>query len=114
MSAVQRKSIEKLDNAANSPVVDEKHVDSEIASVSVDADSADGDEALQLVGRERTAQFSDEYNRKLRRKLVRSPSALVVRSPSHRVPRRTGSSLRYVQPCTLLNSCTSLPAKIPD
>ncbi|EPQ59295.1 MFS general substrate transporter [Gloeophyllum trabeum ATCC 11539] len=31
--------------------------------------SAEGDEALQLVGKERTAQFSDEYNRKLRRKL---------------------------------------------
>jgi len=32
--------------------------------------SVDGDEALRLVGRERTAQFSEEYNKKLRRKLV--------------------------------------------
>jgi hypothetical protein len=29
-----------------------------------------GDEALQLVGKERQFQFSDEYNAKLRRKLV--------------------------------------------
>lgn len=35
------------------------------------ADSVEGDEALKLVGRERTTQFSEEYNRKLRRKLVR-------------------------------------------
>ncbi|KAJ7638742.1 MFS general substrate transporter [Roridomyces roridus] len=32
-------------------------------------DSQHGDEALQLVGTVRTAEFSDEYNRKLRRKL---------------------------------------------
>lgn len=31
---------------------------------------ADGDEALNLVGAERTTEFSEEYNRKLRRKLV--------------------------------------------
>ena len=33
-------------------------------------DSADGDEALKLVGREREVHFSEEYNRKLRNKLV--------------------------------------------
>jgi hypothetical protein len=32
--------------------------------------TSDGDEALQLVGSQATAQFSEEYNRKLRRKLV--------------------------------------------
>ncbi|KAJ7781320.1 MFS general substrate transporter [Mycena metata] len=32
-------------------------------------DSVDGDEALRLVGTARTTQFSEEYNRKLRRKL---------------------------------------------
>ncbi|KAF8165418.1 MFS general substrate transporter [Crassisporium funariophilum] len=32
-------------------------------------DLKDGDEALRLIGAERTAQFSEEYNRKLRRKL---------------------------------------------
>lgn len=34
-------------------------------------DIQDGDEALRLIGAERTAQFSEEYNAKLRRKLVR-------------------------------------------
>ena len=33
-------------------------------------DSSDGDEALNLVGRERETQFSEEYNAKIRRKLV--------------------------------------------
>jgi len=33
-------------------------------------DTSDGDEALQLVGTQATAHFSEEYNRKLRRKLV--------------------------------------------
>ncbi|EIW61736.1 MFS general substrate transporter [Trametes versicolor FP-101664 SS1] len=32
-------------------------------------ESTDGDEALKLVGRERTAQFSEGYNKQLRRKL---------------------------------------------
>jgi ACS family allantoate permease-like MFS transporter len=32
--------------------------------------SEEGDEALRLVGTVRTAQFSEEYNLKLRRKLV--------------------------------------------
>lgn len=48
---------------------EEKQVEHvEIASL---ADIFQGDEALELVGHERTAQFSDEYNRKLLRKLVR-------------------------------------------
>jgi ACS family allantoate permease-like MFS transporter len=34
-------------------------------------DTKRGDEALQLVGAERKEQFSEEYNLKLRRKLVR-------------------------------------------
>lgn len=46
--------------------------DVEIVSV---MESTEGDEALKLVGRERTAQFSEEYNRGLRRKLV---SAIVL------------------------------------
>ncbi|KAJ3767127.1 MFS general substrate transporter [Lentinula raphanica] len=42
----------------------------QLGSVSIeDSDSANVDEALQLVGKEQTAQFSDEFNRKLRRKL---------------------------------------------
>lgn len=38
----------------------------------VSYDTKDGDEALQLVGEQRTAHFSEEYNFKLRRKLVSS------------------------------------------
>lgn len=34
--------------------------------------ATDGDEALQLVGAEAKEHFSDEFNRKLRRKLVRA------------------------------------------
>ena len=61
----QRASIEKQ---PASPVVDEKQAETlEIASIT---DSVEGDEALHLVGRERTAQFSEEYNKRLRRKLV--------------------------------------------
>ena len=37
---------------------------------------SDGDEALELVGMQRSAQFSEEYNRKLRRKLVNAPRPL--------------------------------------
>ena len=48
--------------------IDEKRtVDAEVLSVN---ETLDGDEALELVGRERTQQFSEEYNRRLRRKLV--------------------------------------------
>jgi hypothetical protein len=36
----------------------------------VSFDSSEVDEALQLVGTRRTAQFSEEYNQRLRRKLV--------------------------------------------
>ena len=61
----QRASTEKQ---PASPVVDEKQAETlEIASI---ADSVEGDEALHLVGRERTVQFSEEYNKRLRRKLV--------------------------------------------
>lgn len=61
----------------SSPVVDEKAVESDTVSV---VDTLQGDEALHLVGRERTAEFSEEYNKKLRRKLVReSGLALDIR-----------------------------------
>lgn len=46
---------------------DEKHL--ETATV-VSVDSKDADAALELVGTQRTKQFSEEYNLKLRRKLV--------------------------------------------
>lgn len=64
--SIDRESLEKV---PASPVVDEKQaVDTETVSV---LDSVHGDEALELVGHERTAEFSEEYNRRLRRKLVR-------------------------------------------
>lgn len=63
-------------------IEDEKANDAQIAldekrpasELSTSSDILDGDEALHLVGAERTAQFSEEYNRKLRRKLVSSRS----------------------------------------
>ena len=68
MASVLRRSVDGSEKGSASRD-DEKrsHEDEEIASV---IDSVEGDEALKLVGRERTAQFSEEYNRKLRRKLV--------------------------------------------
>lgn len=56
---------------APSDDVDEKKDVSVTESVVVD--TQDGDEALALVGRDRQAHFSDEYNRRLRRKLVSNP-----------------------------------------
>jgi MFS transporter, ACS family, allantoate permease len=68
--AIQRASLEAEKKSSSS--VDEKRAaDAEVVSVD---DTLNGDEALQLVGRERTEQFSEEYNRRLRRKLVSFPS----------------------------------------
>ena len=67
-------SPDKIDEKANDAqmaTLDEKRPASELSTSS---DILDGDEALHLVGAERTAQFSEEYNRKLRRKLVSSRS----------------------------------------
>lgn len=49
-------------------------------------DSSDGDEALKLVGREREVQFSDEYNRKLRNKLVRAFILYLEMAGPHHLP----------------------------
>lgn len=57
MSETEKHSLEASEGR------DEKGVDT------VTINSVDGDEALRLVGTARTAQFSDEYNRKVRRKL---------------------------------------------
>ena len=48
--------------------IDEKKLEEKGDAIVLDA--TDGDEALLLVGTERTAEFSEEYNLKLRRKLV--------------------------------------------
>lgn len=66
MSSTERKSDEP--SIKGSQEDEKRSRDEEVISV---IDSVDGDEALKLVGRERTEQFSDEYNRKLRWKLVR-------------------------------------------
>ena len=47
-------------------VSDTKDVESSSAVLEL----RDGDEALKLVGAERSARFSEEYNARLRRKLV--------------------------------------------
>ena len=62
-----RTSIEKRSPTPTSRDAEKDGFD---AAATVLTDSVDGDEALQLVGKERTAQFSEEYNRRLRRKLV--------------------------------------------
>ncbi|KAH9853800.1 MFS general substrate transporter [Lenzites betulinus] len=66
MSSVQdKKSLETSDEKRLSQDEEKNGFDPTVSAV----DSADGDEALKLVGRERTTKFSEEYNRKLRRKL---------------------------------------------
>jgi MFS transporter, ACS family, allantoate permease len=61
-------------------IVDDVDIEKKVESVEVHevekldsytVDTSQGDEALQLVGVERKERFSDEYNLKLRRKLVR-------------------------------------------
>jgi hypothetical protein len=49
-----------------------------------------GDEALDLVGAERSAQFSDEYFLKLRRKLVRASTVRRSSKFSPSIPRIFG------------------------
>ena len=48
----------------------EKHSHSGSVDEKFSVDLQDGDEALRLIGAERTTQFSKEYNEKLKRKLV--------------------------------------------
>ena len=89
-SILTRKSLEKRDSSGEKTprsIDEEKAFDATTTTISEVAESSDGDEALRLVGRERTAQFSDEYNRKLRRKLV---------SGSHDLPAFLTNSTRCV------------------
>ncbi|KAA1466189.1 MFS general substrate transporter [Dentipellis sp. KUC8613] len=58
--------LEKRPASKASADVDEKAA---TASVASSVDIRQGDEALKLVGKERDVEFSDEYNKKLRRKL---------------------------------------------
>lgn len=56
-------------NDGSVDIKDEKH-DADISVIESQSDLSQQDEALKLVGRERQAEFSDEFNRRLRRKLV--------------------------------------------
>lgn len=63
---------------SSSSAVEEKAFDEKRGTIEQTAtftsesfDSKDADEALELVGTSRTQNFSEEYNLKLRRKLVR-------------------------------------------
>lgn len=67
MASIERQSVGSSKNRAS--LEDEKR-DVEVIDADSVVDSYEGDEALKLVGRERTAEFSEEYNRRLRRKLV--------------------------------------------
>ncbi|TBU40457.1 MFS general substrate transporter [Dichomitus squalens] len=70
MASIQtRRSLEKRGSDEKARSADEEKAFDATATVSEVVESSDGDEALRLVGRERTVEFSEEYNRKLRRKL---------------------------------------------
>ncbi|KAG6840661.1 hypothetical protein C0991_005255 [Blastosporella zonata] len=58
----QKEKTTDVDEKAREAPVDER-------GLGALGDIEEGDEALKLIGAERTAHFSDEYNRKLRRKL---------------------------------------------
>ncbi|THU90897.1 MFS general substrate transporter [Dendrothele bispora CBS 962.96] len=58
----EKSSVSDLRNRYSNDDPDKVGVETTISSL-------EGDEALKLVGRERTVQFSEEYNRKLRHKL---------------------------------------------
>ena len=67
MASTEQKSIHESDQGLSRD--DEKCSRVDVEALST-IHSLDGDEALKLVGTERTVQFSEEYNRRLRRKLV--------------------------------------------
>ncbi|KAL5526502.1 hypothetical protein ACEPAF_8226 [Sanghuangporus sanghuang] len=76
MTSIQQQSITDLEHRhqsqekmhSNMPL-DEKTPSYEVSSDGVSIEATDGDEALELVGMRRTAQFSEEYNLRLRKKL---------------------------------------------
>jgi hypothetical protein len=69
MSSIIDHDSEKKASSLDDNVIIESH---EVSSININK----GDEALRIIGVERTAQFSEEYNLKLRRKLVRPPCCL--------------------------------------
>lgn len=77
MAAIVDRDAEKKASYIDDNIVIEKFDDSSV-------NFKEGDEALRLIGVERTAQFSEEYNRKLRRKLVRIRSLRPLRDCLYR------------------------------
>lgn len=80
-------------------------LDDGINSSSSVFDLKEGDEALQLVGAVRTAEFSDTFNAQLRRRLVSFANLLSYHLPLSNVPLRTSLSLQYVQQSISPNTC---------
>ena len=68
MASLERRSVGSSEK--NPASLEDQKGDAEVNDTVSVVDSYEGDEALKLVGRERTAEFSAEYNKKLRRKLV--------------------------------------------
>ena len=66
--------------------------------------SGGGDEALKLVGKERQAEFSSEYNVQLRKKLV-SIKVSIKHTGVDRGTCRIGGSLLSVLLCILRSFC---------
>ena len=59
-----------LENFDEKILPDDNKATNTVITDTLSVDSKDADEALELVGIRREAQFSEEYNLKLRRKLV--------------------------------------------
>ena len=103
----------ELRNEKNESAKDEKmgslEDSKQVETISINSiDSRDVDEALELVGMRRTVEFSEEYNKKLRRKLV--CQMIIVTKNKFKKCDRTGSFLRFVQQCTSLSFCESRSA----
>ncbi len=81
----------------------------EVNSIEVDY----ADEALRLVGTERAQSFSEEYNRKLRSKLVNYSVCSVMNARGLMVG-RTGTSCPSARPCTSPNICEDVRTSLLD
>jgi len=64
-------AVAELTEKGSPPLVSDTYDKKDVVSVDSSCEPRQGDEALKLVGMERQITFSDEYNLKLRKKLVR-------------------------------------------
>jgi ACS family allantoate permease-like MFS transporter len=78
MSSANSTFAEKRASKKDSVDVQEKAVDEQTSF-----DQSHGDDALQLVGSQRTTQFSEAYYARLRRKLVSRDSLRAGNTPHH-------------------------------